>query len=342
MIMNTEKQNLLATMREAFNEDELRDICFSLQIDFEDLPSSLGKAGKIRELILITAQNSQLTMLITICRKERPDYEWPDPQRIPQLELLLGKEAKPIAPYEPEMVWVEAGDFWMGRDVAPQTPIEETPQHQLFLPTFQIAKFPVTNAQYVEFLKQKRLPSPKGWLGSNPPRDVSGQSGLQLPVVNVSWFDAVAYCAWLAEVTERPYRLPTEAEWEKAARGPNGQLYPWGDEWDLSGGHFQGSKLSVVGAYTDGESPYGCFDMLGNVREWVSTAWGSQYDVPDYLYPYDSDDGRESLEVQGEIYRIVRGSSFNDPQTRHLCTTRAWYAPKNKHKSRGFRVALSW
>jgi formylglycine-generating enzyme required for sulfatase activity len=163
--------------------------------------------------------------------------------------------------------------------------------------------------------------------------------GWELPVVQVSWFEARAYCAWLTEVTERPYRLPTEAEWEKAARGTDGRLFPWGNEWDAVRRGID--NLAAVGANPDGASPYGCLGMVGNVREWTSTAWGTRYDQPDFPYPYDGQDGREAGGEDTAVYRIVRGSSYDDPQTRHRCASRAWYAPDNKNKYRGFRVALS-
>jgi len=142
------------------------------------------------------------------------------------------KPEKPLLPYEPETVHIPAGDFLMGSNSGET---EEAPQHEVKLPSCRISKYPITNTQYAEFIKQNRkqaVPKKAGWKVRQPPANK-----LEHPVVGVSWHDAQAYCRWLSAHTERSYRLPTEAEWEKAASwaAAEGQkrVYPWGDEFSV-------------------------------------------------------------------------------------------------------------
>jgi len=192
-------------------------------------------------------------------------------------------------PIEPEMVLIPDGEFLMGSDpsVDKDARDDEQPQHTLYLPDYYLAKTPVTNAQYAAFV-QVTYRQPGGWKGGKPP---SGKE--DHPVVNVSWHDAVAYCNWLAEVTGKPYRLPSEAEWEKGARGTDGRIYPWGNRWDAkrcNTGESGKEGTTPVGAYPEGASPYGLLDMAGNVWEWTRSVYKS--------YPYDPDDGREDLQAE--------------------------------------------
>ena len=134
---------------------------------------------------------------------------------------------------------------------------------------FHIGKYPVTNAQYAAFLSENSAqPAPRsvGWFLNQPPAHK-----VDHPVVGVSWHEAVAYCAWLSEATGRPYRLPSQTEWERAARGPEAYRYPWGNEWQENAANVDSQDTTSITAYPDGASPYGCQDMLGNVQEWTAT-----------------------------------------------------------------------
>jgi formylglycine-generating enzyme required for sulfatase activity len=136
-------------------------------------------------------------------------------------------------------------------------------------------------------------------------------------VVLVSWHDAVAYCNWLAEVTGKPYHLPSEAEWEKGGRGSDGRIYPWGNQWDAKRCNSEeGSKggTTPVGAYPHGASPHGLLDMAGNVWEWTRSLWGEDWQKPSFKYPYDPDDGREDLNAPASVCRVLRGGSWYDLQ----------------------------
>ena len=235
----------------------------------------------------------------------------------------------------------------MGSRSGDHIPAEETPQHEVTLPEYRLGKYPVTNSQYAEFIKRKpRQEAPKkaGWFLHEPPANK-----LDHPVVGVSWHDALAYCAWLSGESERTYRLPTEAEWEKAAAWTDSEKsrYPWGNDFDEAKSNTKESGLgdtTAVGTYSPhGDSPYGCADMAGNVQEWTSTLWGSNLEQNDFPYPYQANDGREDLAAEQRLYRVFRlhrGGSFRDNQTRVSTTARGASDPDSKIKWRGFRVVL--
>jgi formylglycine-generating enzyme required for sulfatase activity len=155
------------------------------------------------------------------------------------------------------------------------------------------------------------------------------------PVTQVSWDDAVAFCRWVSQITGVEVRLPTEAEWEKAARGTDGRLYPWGD--DLPDATRCNFNLNVkdttpVGRYSPfGDNPYGCADMAGNVWEWTSSLYEP--------YPYRSDDGREELTSRAS--RSLRGGGFFSNAAYVRCACRAGPAPDVRNNAYGFRVCAS-
>lgn len=339
--MAAETKNLVELIRTLFDEEELKDLVFDLEFDFEDLPASIGKSGKVLELVRIFEKNGRLNDLIEAAQEYRPHAEWPDPVHPFSKAELYGESAKPFLPYEPareEMILIPEGVFLMGHLSDDDIPAYEQPQHEVDLPAFYMCKYPVTNAQYAEFIKATKYPKPEkvGWFGLKPPRQK-----MDHPVVGVSWEDALAYFAWLREQTGRPYRLATEAEWEKAARGTDGRLYPWGNEWESTCCNYDNEGTTSVNAYPDGASPYGCLDILGNAGEWTSTLWGEDPLISDFPYPYQAKDGRENLEVEGAVYRIFRGGSYEAKPDELRCTVRHWYAPDNKDRRRGFRLALS-
>jgi formylglycine-generating enzyme required for sulfatase activity len=249
-------------------------------------------------------------------------------------------EAPPL-PYEPETVLIPAGPFLMGSTPGRDVSAYETPQHEVTLPAYRIGKYAVTNAQYAEFLKRERsepeyTPRRAGWLLGEPPA-----AKLDHPVVGISWHDAQAYCAWLSQATGRTYRLPTEAEWEKAARGTDGRLYPWGDDWAAGRCNAGSGGTAPVTACPEGASPYGCWDMTGNVEQWTHTLWGSTENKNDFPYPYQAGDGREDLAADQYMpgaYRVVRGAAFNAEPARLRCSARGCSDHETEVTWRGFRV----
>jgi formylglycine-generating enzyme required for sulfatase activity len=231
---------------------------------------------------------------------------------------------------ELEFSKVPAGEFWMGADLAgnEEDAYLGQPQHRFFLPEFWISRTPVTQAHYQAYVEGTRANTPDLWEGGKP---LPGME--QHPVVSVSWQDARRYCAWMTETTGQVYRLPTEAEWEKAARGIDGRTFPWGDAWDPSCCNTSESGLDAttpVGSYPHGASPYGVLDMAGNVWEWTSSARAD--------YPYDAGDGRESDDDSADVRRIVRGGSFLLDQRYARCATRYGSDPTRRPWVYGFRV----
>ncbi len=249
--------------------------------------------------------------------------------------------------FEPEMVLIPAGEFLMGSDPEKDKNAKENelPQHTLYLPDYALAKTPVTNTQYAEFLKATGHRPPAHWKilfwrKRWPPR------GRQdFPVVNVAWYDALAYCRWLSEITGKPYHLPSEPEWEKAARGTDGRIYPWGDVWEAERCNISAEQEKddtvPVGAFPQGASPYGLLDMIGNIWEWTRSLWGRDMRSPQFKYPYNPSDGREDLEAKTDMRRVLRGVSFFNEQKAARCAARYRYSPGNFYPSVGFRVVIS-
>ena len=242
--------------------------------------------------------------------------------------------ARPRLPFEPEMRSVPAGPFVMGAANAPP----EWQQHRVDLARFAIGRYPVTNAQYAAFVREQSEHRPQGvgWFFTTPP---AGR--LEHPVVGISWHAAVAYCRWLAAQSGRAYRLPTEAEWEKAARSDDGRTYPWGEappsaQYCSHGG----GQTAAVTATAAGCSPYGVCDLIGNVREWTATRWGDNLRQPQFVYPYRSDE-REQPTLRANELCICRGGAYDDPVERLTCTARLGVHAAAAHHNVGFRVAYS-
>ena len=295
---------------------DIRTLCFYLGLDFDEFPRDLGKSGIVERLITDYYKANKLAELVAQGRVMRPDLTWPEAADLPTLGQALGRPLAPRLPFEPETIIIPAGPFWMGREA----PAIETPRHEVTLAAYAIGRTAVTNAQYGVFIAQSNHRPPKvrgaGWLG----RKV--HNWLDEPVRGVSWEDALAYCAWLSAQTGRIYRLPTEAEWEKAARGTDGRLYPWGHAWDEAACPQGRARPSAVLAHPAGASPYGCMGMVGNVWEWTSSGWGDELEVPRFGYPYVAGDGREALHNELTTRRVLRGGAFNTPLAWLACTTR--------------------
>jgi formylglycine-generating enzyme required for sulfatase activity len=251
----------------------------------------------------------------------------------------------PSTPIEPDLIPIPAGEFLLGSAGDRDAQEWETPQHPLYLPAYAIARTPITNAQYAAFLQDTDHRRPRRWRGRNAPRGKD-----HLPIVYVTWHDAQAYCQWLSAATGKPYRLPSEAQWEKAAAwdgsAPDGvkRRYPWGDRWDKrhcnteEGGP---DKITPVDAYPEGASPYGLLDVAGNVWEWTDSLWGPDWYHPQFLYPYDPADGREDLEAGDDVCRVIRGGSYAYARPYARCACRHRNFPNSYSDGIGFRVVLS-
>ncbi len=327
-----------------FSEGELQELCFDLGVKFEELVLDRPFSGKIMRLIEIIEENGRLPELLDALKRMRENVEWPDRLRPLTRGDLLGEEEKPRLDIEPEeMIEVPPGRFLMGSLPGEGIPGTEQPQHELEKPLmrFRIGKYPVTNKKYAEFLKQmpnQEAPKKSGWFLREPPGDK-----LDHPVTGVSWQDARAYCYWLSEKTDKVYRLPTEAEWEKAARGTKGQKYPWGNKWMEGYCNVDSPGTTAVSTYDKDEhlSPYGCADMSGNVEEWTSSIWGLDSTENKFGYPYRPEDGREDLEADkymDTIYYVHRGGSYRSKPAEVRCAARGNSSATSRIRWRGFRV----
>lgn len=228
-----------------------------------------------------------------------------------------------------ETVLITAGDFWIGSDRNDREAHDnEKPQHRVTLPAYEIGKYPVTNVQYRAFVQATGHRPPDHWVGDCAPPGKENH-----PVVNVSLEDARAFCRWLTKTTGQLYRLPTEEEWEEAARGglPDHQRYSWGDEW------MDGAANTKEAGYHDttpvdafagkNRSPFGAIDMIGNVQEWMN----SQYK------PYPG--STHEMMVGGTRY-VVRGGCYTLPRDCARVSWRGRYTPDALRPYLGFRVAV--
>ena len=245
-----------------------------------------------------------------------------------------------------DYVLVPAGAFQMG-DRAGDGLARERPVHAVDLGAFYIGKFEITNREWKKFRDDPGYDDPKFWpQGHVVPRDQvpywmqpnnhgGGTPGSDdYPVIGVNWDAATAYCAWLSARTGKRYRLPTEAEWEKAARGTDGRRYPWGDRIDRSLANFVGAQtfdtVQPVGHYVGNASPYGALDMAGNVLEWCQDWYDRDYYA---VSPRKNPQGPAT-----GAYRVVRGGSFfvEAPDLRSAARSAAWPSFLG-HRMIGFR-----
>ncbi len=253
----------------------------------------------------------------------------------------------PIEAFEPQMVKIPAGKFLMGSTKehteqivehgADKDLIEwELPQHEVELSEYFIGKYPVTNAQYRLFIQDTQYRRPQGWDSGSYPPEKSDH-----PVVNVSWHDTQTYCQWLGQKTGKPYRLPTEAEWEKAARGQDGRIYPWGNKFDSKKANTFEIKIggiTPVGQFSQagGDSPYGCADMAGNVWNWCN----DRFDENEYKTRL-SKTVKDPLGPQTGDIHVVRGGSFSSHRRNARCARRGRENTNFYRGNIGFRVCLA-
>lgn len=206
--------------------------------------------------------------------------------------------------------------------------LSEQPQHMVSLPAYEIGRVPVTNQEYHQFAWSSGHPLPRDWIGFHYPEAMAAH-----PVVGITKSDALAYCQWISAQTRMNFRLPTEAEWERAARGVDTRLYPWGEEFDPwrcntdEGGK---RETTEVGVYSpSGDSPWGVADMAGNVWEWTASLLQP--------YPYNPNDGREDPERKGRA--VIRGGSWYYSRKLARCTAREGALHTFTSPALGFRLA---
>jgi len=240
----------------------------------------------------------------------------------PVLAAPTLKELDPVP-----MVTVPGGPFLMGSE-NPKGRADEWPQRSVHVDTFAIDQVEVTNERYMTFVATTGHRSPPNPYGTGVL--VSAKGIEQLPVVQVTWYDAKAYCSWAKK------RLPTEAEWEKAARGEGKRRYAWGDEFVVGYANIDGNEdgfryLAPPGSFESGRSPYGIYDMTGNVGEWVADFYDeNSYRGSPYRDPKGPDQGEQ---------RVIRGGSWRETK-RNVRSSKRFQAKPWRHDiTVGFRCA---
>jgi formylglycine-generating enzyme required for sulfatase activity len=333
----------------------------SLQGDFSFLPTAAASPGPM--VVQAAPRQEQTSTPVPPVATARPT----GPRQPELAPTITGKDGA-------EMVLVPAGEFIMGSTPADIASLlrrhpkaesairqDETPQHRVFLEAFYIDKYEVTNARFQQFVQTtgyrtqaeregggKIRTGEKTWVQvpdatwRAPRGKGSSIAGLEAhPVVQVSWHDAKAYCTWAGK------RLPTEAEWEKAARGTDGRLYPWGNELDGTRANFcdrncpfawkdaavdDGYRATApVGSYEVGKSPYGAYDMAGNVWEWVADWYDAKY--------YRRSPARNPSGPTAGTQVVLRGGSWLYTAPDFRTTERAGVPPDRRNENIGLRCA---
>ena len=269
-----------------------------------------------RNGLIITLHEGAGGRILRLMTTGLPDGKVETLELVPQAATTAPRDPPPVE-LKAEMVLVPAGEFTMGSDDGADW---ERPARRVYLSAFYIDKYEVTTNHYRLLLWATGRAAPiisMRWENFGGPAQ---------PMVGVSWHDADAYCRWVSK------RLPTEAEWEKAARGTDGRRYPWGDLWDASRLNSGESKLGrtvAVGSYPGDVSPWGVHDMAGNVREWVA----------DWFGYYKSGPARDPRGPAAGIQKVLRGGSWSDGR---VSTTSRMGAPPGGQDPRiGFRCAKS-
>ncbi|MHC1773637.1 MAG: formylglycine-generating enzyme family protein [Flexilinea sp.] len=255
---------------------------------------------------------------------------------IPTLTISGSDENESIPvqqlPVTDSMVLIPDGNFMMGSDTA-NAHTDEKPIHEVRLKKYWIDKVPVTNGDYQRCVEAGNCSDPAAKSSQTRPDYYGNSIYANYPVVNVDWNQAVTYCKWLGK------RLPTEAEWEKAAKGDDNRTYPWGeiapDEYRLNFDHQIGDTVEV-GKYLAGKSPYGVLDLAGNVWEWISDWYGEAY----YQNLGEALVSNPQGPSEGS-YRVLRGGSFGSNAWYVRVSARSGNAEKSVSNSRGFRCAYA-
>lgn len=197
------------------------------------------------------------------------------------------------------------------------------PLRREYVEPFLVAETEVTNEQYRDFVKATGYKPPEHWKGGEFPPGAALE-----PVAGVSWNDAVAYCKWLSQEINAEARLPTEAEWEAAARGREDRKYPWGNEWNERAAdcHETGGRVRAVKSFPEGKSPSGAYDMAGNVWEWTADEWRGE-------------DGQPKVK-DGVTFRVIKGGSAIEDRAQVSALSRFGVAADKSASALGFRYVV--
>ncbi|MBN1267434.1 MAG: SUMF1/EgtB/PvdO family nonheme iron enzyme [Anaerolineales bacterium] len=237
--------------------------------------------------------------------------------RIPAGEFIMGTSNQQIQSLLRTEEWANE---WIEKDLFKI----EQPQHIIALPAYSIARTPVINHEYQEFILDTNHRVPRHWMGFSFPEETENH-----PVTEVSLADALAFCSWLSKKTGSTFRLPTEAEWERAARGDDGRMYPWGNEfdpWRCNTKERGKSGATPILSYSPGgDSPWGAADMSGNVMEWTHST----------MQPYPF---KQIPPQSGKEECVVRGGSWYYSRRLARCSSRETVLSTLTSPALGFRV----
>lgn len=274
-------------------------------------------------LVLLFLTSAALSVLFDV-----PILMAADQSSQPLTAQSVGKDGAP-------MVVIPSGEFPMGVPFGDRDGgRDEYPRHDVFVDTFYMDQFEVTNGRYLEFVKATGHRVPQN--PTNPTRnlwqgDAITDSLVDRPVINVDWYDAEAYCKWAGK------RLPTEAEWEKAAKGTSDRRFPWGNV-EPTAKHLNfnqrwiGEKtLMPVGSYEAGKSPFGVYDIVGNVWEWVNDWYDPRY--------YEKSPAKNPQGPDTGTMKIIRGAGWQNETPAVRIFTRVNSDPTVRNESTGFRCA---
>ena len=323
--MTEKNEQLIQTVRTEKNDDELRFlpfavaglICFTIAVIL-GTGSWFVFGSRNRQKIETTAETS-----FPAVNSEKPaanvkTEEAPALPTVPDSKT----ETNVKTPIE-NIVEVAGGEITIGGGDT------KLPLERVIVKDFSIAETEVTNSQYAEFIRETNHSAPPGWKENEFPKGTEN-----FPVTNISWKDAVEFCQWMEKKLGLPVRLPTEAEWELAARGNTANKYPWGNEWNKEAALSKenGGKVSAVKSFSRNRSPFGAFDMAGNVWEWTQDKVTKNEEVTDEKV-------KEALE-KGQVLRIVKGGSAQTPAAQISAQARYEIPENTKVPSVGFRYVV--
>ncbi len=266
------------------------------------------------------AERVAAATVLSLVGDPRFDARQPDLVDIPAATVTVG-----LPPGDVDRVaaaWAHVGveRSWIAKEV---------PAHEVAIASFRLGRYPVTNAEYLQFvLAAPGVRRPTSWAHGTFPWAEANHPVYSLPVETTE-----AYLAWLSAETGRIFRLPTEAEWEYAATGGDGREFPWGDSWDPTRANTAESgplRTTPVGVYPDGRSPFGLYDMAGNVEEYVADRYRP--------YPGGEQVDDDLTSLYGASYRVARGGSYARHGDLARCRRRHGWYPSD-HYAMGFRVA---
>lgn len=312
-----------------------------------------------------------LIRLLDQAKQPRPRYDTATLVRAGLALGQLGDLRAGICTLNPDWCDVPKGEFLLGSTGADaDADDDEKPQRNVWLPDFRISRYPVTNAQWRAFLdaggyRERQWWSDAGWQakeqgGWSEPAlwDNPRFNGANQPVVGVSWYEATAFCRWLSAELGYAVRLPSEAEWEKAARGIDGRIYPWGNAWEDNASNAGENSLdrpAPVGCFPRDRSEYGLMDLSGNISEWTATPWRDRYDALNgttvelwgrLIAQSEAEDAgdvdlADRAETAEEERYTIRGGAWFSSRMNARCAVRDHLHPSARGNVLGLRVVAA-